>query len=100
MSRAANPALRRLWRLLPTLFWLVAFCLLPLCLIVAYSLGTRTEGGGVALGFSLENYLRFFNSGFYLLVTARSRAPFIPPSSFSTKLVDAYARCLPTLGKA
>jgi 2-keto-3-deoxy-L-arabinonate dehydratase len=27
------------------------------------------------------------------------RAPFIPPSSFSTKLVDAYARCLPTLGK-
>jgi spermidine/putrescine transport system permease protein len=65
-------AWRRLWPLAPAIGWLIVFCCLPLLLIAMYSLGTRTEGGGVALTLTLENYQRFFESRFYLAVTRRS----------------------------
>jgi spermidine/putrescine transport system permease protein len=62
----------RLWPLAPALGWLLVFCGLPLLLVAVYSVSVRTEGGGVALAFTLANYRRFFDSRFYLLVTGRS----------------------------
>lgn len=69
-SRAARPPFP--WGLAPALLWLGLFCALPLLLIAAVSLGERTEGGGVAFGFTLEHYVRFLESPFYLRVTLRS----------------------------
>lgn len=69
---AADDGVARLWPVMPATLWLLAFCVLPLGLVAAYSLGSRTEGGGVAFGLSFDNYVRFFNSAFYLQVTMRS----------------------------
>src|SRR5258708_15692671 len=63
---------RRLWPLAPALCWLAVFCGLPLLLVALYSVSMRTEGGGIALSFTLENYQRFLQSQVYLQVTARA----------------------------
>jgi spermidine/putrescine transport system permease protein len=71
-SSSRRRSLSAFWPLAPALFWLGAFCALPLLLIAVYSVGERTEGGGVAFGFTLEHYARFLASTFYLQVTRRS----------------------------
>jgi len=49
------------WGLLgPGVFWLVAFFLIPLLIMFAYSVMPRGEYGGVERGFTLESYQRFF----------------------------------------
>ncbi len=45
----------------PTMLWLVLFLMLPLCVILVYSFGSRGTYGDVVLGFSFDNYLRAFN---------------------------------------
>jgi spermidine/putrescine transport system permease protein len=57
--------------LLPALIWLCLFLLLPVVIILVFSLGSRSPLGQIELGFSLNNYWRFF-SGPYLLSLSRS----------------------------
>ena len=50
------------WALLaPGLTWLLAFFILPLVLMFAYSFMPRNSFGGVDTGFTLEHYARFFD---------------------------------------
>ncbi len=52
----------RAWALLaPGTLWLVAFFLVPLFIMLAYSLMPRGIYGGVERGFTLEHYRRFFD---------------------------------------
>ena len=52
----------RAWLLLaPGTFWLVAFFLVPILIMLAYSLMPRGIYGGVEPGFTLEHYTRFFD---------------------------------------
>lgn len=57
--------------LFPAAIWLITFMVLPLIILLVYSLGSRDELGRIVLGFSAENYLRFF-CGPYLNSLARS----------------------------
>ncbi|MBS1955519.1 MAG: ABC transporter permease [Cyanobacteria bacterium SZAS-4] len=57
--------------LLPAGLWLVVFMVLPLLILLVYSLGSRDDLGQIVLGFNFENYLRFF-SGPYLKSLMRS----------------------------
>ena len=51
----------RAWALLaPGGFWLLAFFLVPLLIMLVYSLMPRGIYGGVEPGFTLEHYARFF----------------------------------------
>jgi spermidine/putrescine transport system permease protein len=62
----------RAWALLaPGAFWLVAFFLVPILLMLAYSLMPRGIYGGVDRGFTLEHYARFFDP-LYLGVLQRT----------------------------
>ncbi len=45
----------------PGLVWLVVFFVAPMLLMLAYSVMTRDEMGGVQWGFSLGSYARFFD---------------------------------------
>jgi spermidine/putrescine transport system permease protein len=57
--------------LLPAGLWLAAFMVLPLIILLVYSLGNRDELGRIVLGFNFENYTRFF-FGPYLNSLGRS----------------------------
>jgi spermidine/putrescine transport system permease protein len=60
------------WTLLsPGAFWLVAFFLLPLLIMLVYSFMPRGIYGGVGRGFTLEHYSRFFDP-LYLEVLQRT----------------------------
>jgi spermidine/putrescine transport system permease protein len=62
----------RAWALLaPGAFWLVAFFLAPILIMLAYSLMPRGIYGGVDRGFTLEHYARFFDP-LYLEVLQRT----------------------------
>jgi spermidine/putrescine transport system permease protein len=65
LTNSAPPVL---W---PASLWLLVFMLLPLLILLVFSLGTRSELGTVELGFNFENYLRFF-CGPYLISLWRS----------------------------
>ena len=54
------------------LVWLVVFFLVPMVVVFAYSLATRTSGGGVDFGLSAENYVRIGDSSLYLWAALRS----------------------------
>ena len=45
----------------PAALWLVAFFLLPVLILLAYSVMPRGAYGGVQPGFTLEHYQRFFD---------------------------------------
>ena len=52
----------RAWALLaPGILWLVAFFLVPILIMLAYSMMPRGIYGGVERGFTLEHYRRFFD---------------------------------------
>lgn len=57
--------------LLPAVLWLVFFFLLPLVIVLAYSLLGQDIGGGVIWQFTLENYQRL-SQGLYLGIIWRS----------------------------
>lgn len=57
--------------LFPAGFWLVLFMVIPLGIILLFSLGSRDANGQIQLGFSLHNYSRFF-AGPYLNCLWRS----------------------------
>ncbi|HMK67506.1 MAG TPA: ABC transporter permease [Stellaceae bacterium] len=66
------PMRRSSLALLPPLAWLLVFFAVPMLVILAYSFATRSEGGAVVLGFSLENYARLADSKLYFWATLRS----------------------------
>jgi spermidine/putrescine transport system permease protein len=49
----------RLWLIAPAMLWFAVFVIVPLVILVVYSLGGRDSLGRVVLGFSLQNYWRF-----------------------------------------
>ncbi len=62
----------RAWALLaPGGFWLLAFFLVPILIMFAYSLMPRGIYGGVEPGFTLEHYSRFFDP-LYLEILQRT----------------------------
>lgn len=78
MSTEIKPALNKgtQWSkghlvLLPAGLWLAVFMLLPLLILLVYSLGNRDEFGKVVLGLNFDNYARFFY-GPYLKALGRS----------------------------
>jgi spermidine/putrescine transport system permease protein len=58
--------------LAPPVVWLTAFFFVPMIVVFAYSLATRTSGGGVAFGLSIENYERIGESSLYIWAALRS----------------------------
>jgi len=58
--------------LTPPVAWLTAFFFVPMLVVFIYSFATRTAGGGVVLGLSVENYERIGESGLYLWAALRS----------------------------
>jgi spermidine/putrescine transport system permease protein len=61
------------WTLLaPGLAWLGLFFLVPMLIVIAYSLATRGTGGGVEFGFSLHNFARMGESSLYLRAGVRT----------------------------
>ncbi len=58
-------------QLAPGTLWLVAFFLVPLVVMLSYSIAHRGAYGGVAPGFTLEAYRRFFDP-LYLGVLGRT----------------------------
>jgi spermidine/putrescine transport system permease protein len=52
--------------------WLALFFLAPMLVVLAYSLASRTEGGGVAFALDLANYRRIGDSSLYLWGALRS----------------------------
>ncbi|HEY5939247.1 MAG TPA: ABC transporter permease [Gemmatimonadales bacterium] len=64
----------RAWALVaPGGFWLLAFFMIPLLIMLVYSLMPRGIYGGVEPGFTLEHYARFFDP-LYLQVLQRTFA--------------------------
>ena len=64
---------RTFWlQLSPILVWLFVFFALPMMLIVVYSFGIRTQGGGIDYAFTFDNYVRYFKSNIYVSITLRS----------------------------
>ena len=62
----------RAWALLaPGTLWLVAFFLVPILIMLAYSMMPRGIYGGVDRGFTLEHYRRFFDP-LYLEILRRT----------------------------
>lgn len=57
--------------LVPAGLWLFVFMVVPLVILVVFSLGHRDPLGRILLGFSLDNYIRFFY-GPYLSALWRS----------------------------
>ena len=58
--------------LAPPIAWLAVFFLVPMVVVFAYSLATRTSGGGVVFGLSIQNYERIGESGLYAWAALRS----------------------------
>ncbi len=71
-ARRRRAGLVVFFQLVPSVAWLALFFFLPMLLIGVYSLSRRSEGGGVNLAVTLEQYLRFFQSSYYLRVTWQS----------------------------
>jgi spermidine/putrescine transport system permease protein len=69
--RARREAWRLLFLVLPSLFWLVVFFLIPLLLVLAISFGQRGTYGGVKWVLNLQNYVRFFDP-LYLRIFGRT----------------------------
>lgn len=67
----AKPIPKAMITLVPAGIWLIVFMILPLIIIAVFSVGYRTELGTFAPGFSLHNYVRFFE-GPYLNCLWRS----------------------------
>ncbi|HET7560151.1 MAG TPA: ABC transporter permease, partial [Limnochordia bacterium] len=65
--------LRRWLILSPGVAWLTAFVLVPLGIILVYSVARRGTYGGVEIGFTLSNYARLFDP-LYLAILWRSTA--------------------------
>ncbi|MEO8634705.1 MAG: ABC transporter permease [Gemmatimonadales bacterium] len=62
----------RAWSLLaPGTFWLIAFFLVPVLIMLVYSMMPRGIYGGVVAGFTLEHYKRFFDP-LYLQILNRT----------------------------
>lgn len=57
--------------LLPAGLWLMTFMVVPLVILLVYSLGSRDELGRITLGFHADNFVRFFY-GPYLKSLIRS----------------------------
>lgn len=57
--------------LVPAGIYLAVFMVVPLCILIVFSLGYRDELGRICLGFSFANYVRFF-AGPYLGTLWRS----------------------------
>jgi spermidine/putrescine transport system permease protein len=57
-----RPGLQGLILISPTMFWLTAFLLIPLALIVVISFGARGVYGNVVYTFRLDNYVRLFDA--------------------------------------
>ncbi len=70
-----SPAPRRLAPiiLVPAGLWLAVFMVIPIAILLVFSLGHRDQLGRIVLGMSFANYLRFF-CGPYLSSLARSLA--------------------------
>ncbi|MBX9694492.1 MAG: ABC transporter permease [Cyanobacteria bacterium] len=87
-----------MWTLIPAGIWLSIFMIVPLIIIVVFSLGYRTELGTFHLGFSFDNYFRFVN-GPYLNCLLRSAELSFSTTSFCLLLgfpVAAWlAFCVP-----
>ncbi len=73
MQRARSKRQRiALWTLIsPTLFWLTVFFAIPLLVILFYSFLQRGTYGGLVYEFTLNNYVRFFDS-LYINIFLRS----------------------------
>lgn len=56
-----NPSLQGIILVVPTMFWLILFLLIPLVLIVIISFGTRGTYGNVEYTFNIDNYTRLIN---------------------------------------
>lgn len=68
---AGRPSVRA-WSLMgPGVGWLVAFFLVPMLFMLAYSFMPRGTYGGVESGFTLEHYARFFDA-LYLKILGRT----------------------------
>lgn len=65
------PKRNEFWILAPAGIYLSVFMLLPLAIIAVFSFGSRDELGRMVLGFSFDNYFRFFQ-GPYLNCLFRS----------------------------
>ena len=63
--------IRLLFLISPSLFWLVAFFVAPLLLVLAISFGQRGTYGGVRWDLTLGNYARFFDP-LYLRIFGRT----------------------------
>ncbi len=78
MTRYSSLVTRRSvrWRLLglltPGTFWLVAFFLLPLVIIVLYSFQSRSATGDIAWTWTLDNYRMLLRDPIYLSIFWRS----------------------------
>jgi len=57
-----RPSLQGLVLISPTMFWLIAFLLVPSALIVVISFGARGSYGNVVYTFKLDNYVRLVNA--------------------------------------
>jgi spermidine/putrescine transport system permease protein len=66
-----RPALQAWALIAPAGLWLLLFFLLPLLLMVAYSLMPRGTYGGVETGFTMEHYIRVFDP-LYLGILGRT----------------------------
>lgn len=66
-----RPGVGRLALLAPGAGWLLAFFVIPLMLVVVYSLRPRGVYGGVEPGFTLEHYARFIDP-LYLTILGRT----------------------------
>ncbi|MDH7486411.1 MAG: ABC transporter permease [Anaerolineae bacterium] len=69
--RSRREALRLLFLISPSLFWLIVFFFVPLLLVFAISFGERGTYGGVRWVLNLENYRRFFDP-LYLRIFGRT----------------------------
>jgi spermidine/putrescine transport system permease protein len=61
----------RAWFLLPTRVWMVVLFAAPFAIVLAYSLMTRGDIGGIALPWTVESYQRLFDP-LYLVILWRS----------------------------
>jgi spermidine/putrescine transport system permease protein len=59
-----RPSLQGLILISPTMFWLTAFLLIPLVLIVVISVGARGSYGNVEYTFRLDNYARLLDKDY------------------------------------
>lgn len=66
-----RPALQGWALALPAGAWLLLFFVVPLCVMLGYSLMPRGTYGGVVPGFTLEHYVRFFDP-LYLRILGRT----------------------------